>query len=116
MLIRPKLIADGYITLLRFIKETTIMTKRIFFLLGVLAGFLFAEVVRRKQLERLKTFEAQKAERDARYSEYEREWKEQIAAMPFERRMEWELFEATLKAHNYQPDWSEEEGEDEESD
>jgi hypothetical protein len=91
------------------------MTKRLFFLLGVVAGLLFAVVAYRKRMERLKTFEAQKAERDARYSEYEREWKEQIAAMPFERRMEWELFEASLKAQNYQPDWSEEETEDEES-
>jgi hypothetical protein len=92
------------------------MTKRLFFLLGVIAGLLFAGIAVRKKLERLKTFEADKAERVARYDEYEREWKGQIAAMPFERRMEWELFEATLKAHNYQPDWDEEETEDEESD
>ena len=91
------------------------MTKRIFFILGVLAGFLFAEILRRKRMERLKTFEAQKAEQDARYDEYECEWKAKIAAMPFERRMEWELFEASLKLDNYQPDWDEEEVEDEES-
>jgi hypothetical protein len=92
------------------------MTKRLFFLLGVIAGVLFAGIAYRKHMERLKTFEAAKAEQDARYSEYEREWQAQIAAMPFERRMEWELFEATLKAHNYQPDWNEEEVEDEASD
>ena len=91
------------------------MTKRIFFILGVLAGFLFAEVLRRKRMERLKTLEKQEAESDARYAEYEREWKEKIAAMPFERRMEWELFEASLKLDNYQPDWDEEEYDDEES-
>jgi hypothetical protein len=34
--------------------------------------------------------------------------------MPFERRMDWELFEANLKLNNYQPDW-EEEADDEES-
>ena len=91
------------------------MTKRLFFLLGVIAGVLFTIVVHRKRTERLKTFEADKAEQDARYSEYEREWREKIAAMPFERRMEWELFEASLKAHNYNPPWDEEEYDDEES-
>jgi len=92
------------------------MTKRLFFMLGVIVGLLFAGIAIRKKMERLKIFEAAKAEQDARYTEYEREWKEKIAAMPFERRMEWELFEATLKAHNYQPDWDEEEVSDEESD
>ena len=91
------------------------MTKRIFFLLGVIAGFLFAAAAHRKRIERLKTFEAQKAKQDARYTEYEREWKEKIAAMPFERRMDWQLFEASLKLDNYQPDWSEEEVGNEES-
>jgi len=91
------------------------MTKRIFFILGVIAGVLFAEIARRKRMERLKALEAEKAEVHARYDEYEREWKEKIAAMPFAERMEWELFEASLKSHNYQPDWSEGEVEDEES-
>ena len=90
------------------------MTKRLFFLFGVIAGLLFAGVAIRKKMERLKTFEAEKAEQHARYSEYEREWREQIAAMPFERRMEWELFEATLKAYNYNPPWDEEEEDDDE--
>jgi hypothetical protein len=97
-----------------FIGKVTQMTKRLFFLLGVIAGILFAVIGYRKRMERLRVLEAEKAEQHARYDEYEREWKAQIAAMPFERRMEWELFEATLKAHNYQPDW--EEVEDEESD
>ncbi len=92
------------------------MTKRLFFLLGVIAGLLFAGIAVRKKMERLKTFEADKAEQDARYGEYERDWQAKIAAMSFERRMEWELFEATLKTHNYQPDWDEEEVTDEESD
>ena len=91
------------------------MTKRIFFILGVIAGILFAAVAQRKRMERLKQLEADKAEEQARFAEYEREWKGKIAAMPFERRMEWELFEASLKLDNYQPDWSEEEVEDEES-
>ena len=91
------------------------MTKRLFFLLGVLAGFLFAAMLNRKRMERLKTLEADKSESHARYDEYEQEWKEKIAAMPFERRMDWQLFEASLKLDNYQPDWAEEEIEDEES-
>ena len=89
------------------------MTKRLFFILGVIAGVLFAEVMRRKQLERLKQLETEKAEEKARYAEYNREWQAEVAAMPFEKRMEWELFEASLKAHNYQPPWDEEEYDDE---
>jgi hypothetical protein len=85
------------------------MTKRIFFILGVIAGLLFAGIAYRKRMECLKTFEAAKAEEKARFAEYERDWKERIAAMPFEQRMEWELFDASLKAHNYQPPWDEEE-------
>ena len=92
------------------------MTKRLFFILGVFAGFLFAEILRRKKMERLKALEAQKAEEKARFAEYDREWQEKIADMPFERRMDWELFEASLKLDNYQPDWGEEEYDDEESD
>ena len=92
------------------------MTKRIFFMLGVLAGFLFAEAVRRKRMERLKTLEQQEAEEKARYAEYAREWQAELAAMPFEKRMDWELFEASLKSHNYQPDWDDEEDDDEETD
>ena len=84
------------------------MTKRLFFILGVMAGFLFAAMLHRKKMERLKTLEADKAEASTRYDEYEREWKEKIAAMPFERRMDWQLFEASLKLDNYQPDWAEE--------
>ena len=89
------------------------MTKRLFFLLGVMAGILFTIVAYRKRSERLKALEAEKAEANARYDEYERERQVAIAAMPFERRMDWELFEASLKSHNYQPDWSDD---DEESD
>ena len=89
------------------------MTKRLFFLLGVMTGILFAVITSRKRMERLTALEAEKAEANARYDEYERERQVAIAAMPFERRMDWELFEASLKSHNYQPDWSDD---DEESD
>ena len=85
------------------------MTKRIFFILGVLAGLLFGVIVHRKRMERLKTLETDKAETNARYDEYEREWQEKIAAMPFERRIDWQLFEASLKLDNYQPDWRDDE-------
>src|SRR5688500_18447015 len=91
------------------------MTKRLFFLMGVIAGILFAVIAQRKHKERLRVLEAEKAEEKARFAEYERDWKEKIAAMPFAERMEWELFEASLKSHNYQPDWTEGEVEDEES-
>jgi hypothetical protein len=92
------------------------MTKRLFFLLGVIAGLLLAVMGYRKRMERLKTFEVNKTEEKARYAEYEREWKEHIASQPFEKRMEWELFEASLKAHNYNPPWHEEEYDNETSD
>jgi hypothetical protein len=89
-----------------FIGKVTQMTKRLFFLLGVITGILFAVITSRKRMEHLKALEAEKAEANARYDEYARERQVTIAAMPFERRMDWELFEASLKSHNYQPDWS----------
>jgi hypothetical protein len=79
------------------------MTKRLFFMLGVIVGLLFAGIAIRKRMERLKTLEAEKAEEKARFAEYEQDWKEKIAAMPFAERMEWELFEASLKSHTYHP-------------
>ena len=88
------------------------MTKRLFFILGVIAGVLFAEVARRKKMERLKTLEAEKAEEKARYAEYAREWQAELATMPFEKRMDWELFQTSLKLSNYQPDWDEDEDDD----
>ena len=92
------------------------MTKRLFFILGVIAGFLFAEILRRKKMERLKTLEAEKAEEKARYAEYAREWQAELATMPFDKRMDWELFQTSLKLSNYQPDWDEYgEDDDEES-
>jgi hypothetical protein len=91
------------------------MTKRLFFLLGVIAGLLFAGVAIRNKMERLKTLEAAKAKEKARYAGYAREWQAELATMPFEKRMEWELFEASLKAQNYQPDWDEDEEDDHET-
>jgi hypothetical protein len=90
------------------IQEVINMTKRLFFLLGVLAGFLCAEVVRRQRMERLRTFEAKEARRKANNAYFEREWQKELAAMPFAERMDYELFEASLKANDWQPAWDEE--------
>ena len=89
------------------------MTKRLFFILGVIAGVLFAEVARRKHMERLKVLEAKEAHRQWMNAEAEKRWFKSLEEMPFEKRIDYELFEASLKAHNYQPDW---EDDDEESD
>ena len=89
------------------------MTKRIFFILGVIAGFLFAEILRRKRMERLKVLEAQEAHRQWMNAESEKSWQQELAKMPFEKRMDYELFEAGLKASNYEPDWAFEEDDDE---
>ena len=91
------------------------MTKRLFFLLGVLAGLLFAGIAIRKKMERLTTLEAEKAEEKARYAEYAREWEAERAAMPFERRMDWELFQASLNLDNGIPSWTDGEDDDEEA-
>ena len=82
------------------------MTKRIFFILGVLAGALFATVAFRKQKERLKVLEAKEAHRKWMDAESEKSWQKELARMPFEKRMDYELFEAGLKASNYEPDWA----------
>jgi hypothetical protein len=91
------------------------MTKRLFFILGVIAGILFAVIGYRKRMERLRVLEAEKAAKTARYAEYNREWQAELATMPFEKRMDWELFQTSLKLSNYQPDWDEEDYDDEES-
>ena len=89
--------------------------KRLFFLLGIIVGVLVAVIGYRKRMERLKTFEADKAEEKARYAEYAREWEAERAAMPFERRMDWELFQASLSLDNGIPSWTDGEDDDEEA-
>jgi hypothetical protein len=88
------------------------MKRIIFVLLGVLIGFLLAEIVRRPKMKSLKEFEEKAARRKERFAEDEKAWQAELAAMPFEQRMDWELFEAALKQSNYQPDWDESNGED----
>jgi hypothetical protein len=84
------------------------MTKRLFFILGLIAGLLFAAIANRKHKERLKVLEEKEAHRKWMNAEAEKRWLKSLEAMPFEKRMDYELFEASLKASNYQPDWDEE--------
>jgi hypothetical protein len=90
------------------------MTKRIFFILGVIAGVLFAAIAFRKQKERLKVLEAKEAHQQWMNAEAEKRWFKSFEDMPFEKRIEYELFEASLKASNYKPDWDEDEDDDDE--
>ena len=76
--------------------------------MGLLLGFLFAEIVRRPKLKRLQVLEANEAETSVQYAEYEREWQRKLADMPFDERMNWELFEASLKLDGYIKDDSHE--------
>jgi hypothetical protein len=83
--------------------------KKIFLLvMGLLLGFLLAEIVRRPKLKRLAKLEANEAETTAQFAEYNREWQRKLADMPFDERMEWELFEASLKLDGYIKDDSHE--------
>jgi hypothetical protein len=90
------------------------MKKILFFLLTLTLCFLLGELLRRPKMKRLKEFEEIKAERKARFAEDEKAWQAELAAMPFEQRMDWELFEAALKQSNYQPDWDESDEDDDE--
>jgi hypothetical protein len=77
------------------------MKKILFFLFTFALGFLLAEIVRRPKLQRLQVLEAKAAETSAQYAEYNREWQQKLATLPFDERMEWELFEASLKLDGY---------------
>ena len=83
------------------------MKKILFFLLTFALGFLFGELLRHKKMTHLKELAAREMRREARYARDEQAWQAELAAMPFEERMEWELFEAALKQSNYKPDWDE---------
>jgi len=73
------------------------MKRTIYLVLGLVIGFLFAEILRRQKMERLQTLEAQEAATTAQYAAYNRQWQQELATMPFDERMDWELFEAGLK-------------------
>jgi hypothetical protein len=77
------------------------MKKLILLCLTFALGFLFAEIVRRPKMQRLQVLEAKEAETSAQYAEYNREWQRKLATLPFDERMEWELFEASLKLDGY---------------
>jgi hypothetical protein len=89
------------------------MTKRLFFLLGVIVGLLFAGIAIRKKMERLKTLEAEKVAETARFAAYNREREAELAAGSFERRMDWALFQASLTLDNGTPSWVDGEDDDE---
>ena len=84
------------------------MKKLFLLVMGLLLGFLFAEIVRRPKMKRLQVLEANEAETTAQYAEYEQEWKRKLADMPFDERMNWELFEASLKLDGYIKDENDE--------
>jgi hypothetical protein len=88
------------------------MKKRLFFILGIIAGLLIGEIFRRKRMERLKVLEANDALQQEINAEADASWQQELERMPFEKRMDYELFEASLKASNYKPDWAFEEEDD----
>jgi hypothetical protein len=59
-------------------------------------------------MKRLQVLETNEAETTAQYAEFEREWKHELANMPYEERMNWELFKASLKLDGYIKDDSHE--------
>jgi hypothetical protein len=79
------------------------MKRTFFVLVGVLIGFLFGEMLRRKKLEQLKTLEAKASRRKAINEFAAREWQKEIAAMPFEERMDYELWEAHQRLDDWHP-------------
>ena len=81
------------------------MTKRIFFILGVFAGLLIGEIARRKRMERLCVLEDKAAHRQMMNAEANERWQKELEKMTFAERMDYELYEASLKSYNYQPDW-----------
>jgi hypothetical protein len=85
------------------------MKKPLLLIVGLVFGFLFAEIVRQKKMARLQTLEAQTAERKAQSAEYDREWQRELANMPFDERIDWELFEASLKLDGHIKDDNHEE-------
>ena len=77
------------------------MKKLLILLFTFAFGFVLAEYLRRPKMKRLQVLETKEAESNAQYAEYEQEWKRELANMPFEERMNWELFEASLKLDGY---------------
>jgi len=73
------------------------MKRTLYLVLGLVIGFLLGEILRRQKMERLQALEAKEAATTAQYAAYNRAWQEELATLPFDERMDWELFEAGLK-------------------
>jgi hypothetical protein len=59
-------------------------------------------------MKQLQVLETNEAETTAQYAEYNREWQRKLADMPFDKRMNWEVFKASLKLDGYIEDDSHE--------
>jgi hypothetical protein len=77
------------------------MKNTVYLVLGLMIGFLFAEILRRQKMERLQRLEAQEAYRKQQNAQYEKDWQKELANMPFEERMEYELWEASMRLDNW---------------
>ena len=93
------------------------MVKRLLFILGVIAGFLVSEIFRREKMERLQELEAKRAREKARFAQYDREWQEELKKMPFQERLDYELWEAGMRLNDWEDDvniWDDDEDDEEE--
>jgi hypothetical protein len=77
------------------------MKNTVYLVLGLMIGFLFAEILRRQKMERLQRLEAQEAYRKQQNAQCEKDWQKELANMPFEERMEYELWEASMRRDNW---------------
>ncbi|MDQ7024183.1 MAG: hypothetical protein Q9P01_16625 [Anaerolineae bacterium] len=84
------------------------MKKLLFLVCGLLAGVLLAKILQRPKMARLQQLEAKEADRKANNAQYKHEWQQELATMPFEERMDYELFEAGLKRDGWIGDDNEE--------
>jgi uncharacterized membrane-anchored protein YhcB (DUF1043 family) len=62
------------------------MTKRLFFVLGVVIGIVVAEIFRRKKMARLHELEEKHKREKARFAKYDRQWKKELASIVFQRK------------------------------
>ena len=80
------------------------MTKHLMLLVGLLLGIVLMEIMRRQKVQRITTLDTKAAGEKERFAEYDRQWQEHIANMPFDERMEYELWEAKMRLDNWMPD------------
>jgi hypothetical protein len=83
-------------------KGVFVMPRRIFFIVGVLIGFLFAEVLRRKSMERLAAFDAEKVARKAMYEQLEKERQAYVSSLPPDAKLEIAMWEAQMEANGWE--------------